>query len=273
MLGPYRDPASVEPEPPAEPMPDRCVPEEAPRCPGYPPVAAAGRPAVPPAYAKALSAAATLLFLFGCACISAITWTVTSTLTEARAAKQRAANAGPQTASVPVQVPSFEVVMQALAAQNARHAEPGPVAMASPFLSPFASTTASTLALLGGESHQADVLWRRAESLAKLGVAITLARATVAPEAIGSRDWLGEILRPDRYGDGLYVWPNGGMTTAAMLGLRRGDLVTAIDGYSVLNPDSALRAYASLLRERSKSSIVELVREGRRVALRIDLPS
>jgi hypothetical protein len=268
MLGPYRDPASVETEPPAEPLPDRCVPEEA-RCPGCPPVAVAGRPPVPPAFAKALSAAATLLLLIGCASLSAITWTVTSTLAEARAAKLRSAEGEAQARSAPVQVPPFGVVLQALAEQQARRAEPAPAAG----VSPLASTTASMLALLGGESHRAEVLWRRAETLSKEGVALTLARATVAPGAIAGGDALGEILRPDRYGEGLRVWPTGGPTTAAMLGLRKGDLVTAVNGWSVLDPASSLHAYASLTRERPRSAVVELVRDGRRVALRVDLTS
>ena len=57
-------------------------------------------------------------------------------------------------------------------------------------------------------------------------------------------------------------WP------AAMLGLRAGDVVTAINGFALRRREDAMRAQGQL--PAVKGAVVELVRNGRPVVLRVD---
>src|SRR5271165_6737017 len=96
MLGPYRDLVTVE----ADTLPDACVPRNAcpQRCPHAPLSPPRGLPA---AFAKALSASVTLLLLVGSASISAVTWTVTTTILRARAEPPAEMASPPQPRAAP----------------------------------------------------------------------------------------------------------------------------------------------------------------------------
>jgi type II secretory pathway component PulC len=56
--------------------------------------------------------------------------------------------------------------------------------------------------------------------------------------------------------------------SAAMLGLRAGDVVTALNGFALRRPEDAMRAQGQLPAVRG--AVVELVRDGQPVVLRVD---
>jgi membrane-associated protease RseP (regulator of RpoE activity) len=234
MADPYRTQLSVD----TDPLPDRCIPadERACDCPLHAPrrLGASGLP-----FAQALSMAATLLLLVGSASLGAVTWTVTTTILEAR------------------QLP------------HAR--SPGPrVAQRTPRLD-------RTLSALGPETHDADALWTRAERLAAEDRAVTLVRATVAPDAL---DALRATARVEPVipggGRGLPRERRGGVRVAsaepgslpALLGLRPGDVVTAVDGIALRRPGDVTRALAGSTL--SRGVVVELRRGRRWIVMRLD---
>ncbi len=218
MLGPYRDPAPAC----ADVLPDSCVPEGDPTrcCPGLSaptPAGVAPRRAGPSVHVRALTAAATLLLLVSSASISAITWTVTSTILAERA--QRSA----------IEPPPFGLVVQAMAASGwrAQHAPQPP-----------------SLDGLGTDTHDVDALWSRAQWRAASGSAITLARASVDPGALADGMGAARIVADPRGGLGVVDLDQG--SAAAIVGLRRGDLVTAVNGFALRRPDDARRAWAAV---------------------------
>ncbi len=232
MLDPYRSPGPVD----ADLLP---------------------RTALPSGFAKALSAAATLLLFGGSASLSAMTWTVTSTL--ARLAPSRAEavqTAGPQW---PRAIPAPPVARHEHAPRPEPRPRPLPVAQAP------AGWSGSILGSLGPDTHDVDTLWQRAEKVAADTGALTLVRATMAPAAM-RRDLAMNRLVPHRGGLGVVKLGEGSLE--ALFGLKQGDLVTAINGYSLRSPEGALSAYASSSADHG--AVVELVRAGKLVALRID---
>jgi hypothetical protein len=270
MLDPYRTPGPVDADLPAEPLPDRCAPPAVPACPGRSAASRTPRAPIPAGYAKALSAAATLLLLVGSASLSAMTWTVTRTLASASALYEHAAAAH---SLQKVDLPVPPVPHKAKRAP-APHEDQDPMELAWP--------VRSILGSLGRPTHDPEVLWKRAEQLAEGTGSVTLARARVLPEALssalepieGPRRWNGIRLLdtgaggepasfPRTPGRGQEPDPLG-----RMFGLSRGDRVTAINGYDVNRPQSALEAYATV---RSRGvAVVELVRDRRLVALRVE---
>jgi S1-C subfamily serine protease len=185
---------------------------------------------LPPVFLKALSASATLLLLVASASLSAVAWTVTATLLEGRGA--RLADALPSRTRAP-RVPS--------------------------------------LASLGPESHDAEVLWGRAERFASVRHdELTLVRATLSPEVLEAADTPARVVHEPGLGGGLYVADVGPTSQAAMIGLRPGDLITAVNGFALRHPDAAVRALGTL--HTGGEAVVELVRGGRAIALRIRAP-
>jgi hypothetical protein len=188
-------------------------------------------------------------------------------MAEARAARGHVREVAQQ-ASPPIALPSLAKLQQMFLDQAARSAASGRPAGA------LRSAAPSALALLGEETHEVDALWERAQAVSRGGYRLTVARATVAPGVLARPADLLELAHPDRRGEGLRISAEEGLAPAALLlGLRKGDLITAVNGYSVLHPESALHAYASLAQSPPRSAIVELVRGGQRVVLRIDLAS
>lgn len=229
MLGPYREPVLIV----ADPLPRSCVPEDAPgrvRCP--PPARA-----FPSGFFKALSAAATLLLLVSSASLAAITWTITSTLISA-----------PERLSLHVP----EAFMNDRAA-----ARPAPYRARGPL--PFDAGT-----------HQVEAIWAREQWTAAQGPWLTLARATVAPGAFAPEMFAGagahaRVVHEPR---GLRLVELDEGSTATLVGLRQGDLITAINGFALRRPDDAVRAYEEVAAGRAV--VIELLRNGRPVALRVD---
>ena len=230
MLGPYRDPVPTDPDV----LPDTCVPKEgAAPCqrlhvlPCPPPARS-----LPPAFGKAFAGAATLLLLVASASMSAITWTVTSTIRSARTP-----HAGDEVAQQVVQQtdgrgPSLELVRQ------------------------------------GVETHDVEVLWGRAVRLAGTHKRLTLARAVVASEALSGGVERARLVADRR--DALRIADLDERSAAALVGLRRGDLLTAVNGFALRRPADATRAWQRI---KGRSMVLELLRDGRRVALRIDRAS
>jgi hypothetical protein len=123
------------------------------------------------------------------------------------------------------------------------------------------------------DTHDPDALWARAEWARERYGAPTLVRATIAPGALGLATLPVRVAfekgSSDRPVLRVLDAPEG--SSARLLGLRPDDRITAVNGFRLDRPDDALSAYAHLTA--GKSAIVELWREGRTVALRIDAAS
>jgi membrane-associated protease RseP (regulator of RpoE activity) len=180
---------------------------------------------------KVVTAAATLLLLVGSASVAAISW---------------AAMRSSFTGEDPRPTNSPENVTQAAAP-------------------PPQVPRAQELIRLGTATHEVEVLWARAQRVAALGSGLTLARATVAPGALASADTDVRTMHETR---GMWVVDIDRRSPAALLGLRAGDLVTAINGFALGKMDEASKAYEAV--GEGRSVVVELDRQGRRVALRVD---
>ena len=253
MLGPYREPVPVPVDVDLipEPLPDRCI--TAPQgCAQRPPPAVTSVPAplLPPAFARALSASATLLLLAASTSIFTNTWIAASAFANARHEKAPA--------SAPRALPGTEQ----MAKRPASYPHPPAAKRPVPFHTaprPFDTDRGgSLLARLGPLSHHVDTLWKRAEDAGTF----TLARATVVRGAVAPGDpmtWVGEP-------NGLRVtnvdppWP------VSLIGLRRGDLITGINGFTMGRPEDAAFARVAL----GGNAVVELLRDGKLVVLRID---
>jgi hypothetical protein len=238
MLGPYRDSVPLE----ADPLPDACVPEREPRqrCP-YEPRASGLGLASSRFLRRAVSASATLLLLVASASLSAITWTVTENLVAARRLREEALKMG---------------------------ALPPDLGSGSFCATPKAP--AFTVPLDAAETHDVDALWARAKRSARLNGSPTIARASLSPAAFSGVTAPVHVAfeaGPSGIG-GLRVLDAAEGSHAALLGLRAGDRITSVDGYGLRRPDDALVAYAHLAQ--GTSALIELVRDGRAIALRVD---
>ncbi len=183
-------------------------------------------PRVRSRWVAAVSSAATLLLLVASASLGAIAWTVIAAPLAGRA-----------------RLPGFV-------------ADDLP---AAPFHAPVPPA-------FGAERHDVDAVWARARRQAARGSGLTLARATVAPEALSLG--AGDATRVVHEKHGLRLVAVDDSSSAALLGLRRGDLVTAINGRPLRRPEDAARAYDEVIS--GHGVVVELLRAGRPVALRVD---
>jgi hypothetical protein len=142
-------------------------------------------------------------------------------------------------------------------------------AAALPAPGPWAVREAPLLEL-GSITHNPEELWRRAEHLAATNAPLTLVRAEYAPEAVGRvrlpQRALRECARPEE--DGVRVVDAGPDSPAALLGLRRGDLITSVNGYSLQRSGDA--RHAGLELAVASRLVIELTRGNRVVALRVD---
>lgn len=126
----------------------------------------------------------------------------------------------------------------------------------------------AALATLGPETHAVDELWRRAEQLAAAGSGVVLLRTEI-PGASGSLpiDGVGTSrLRPEQ-GAGVRVFGLAPRSTPVLAGLENGDLITAVNGYPMRAPEAALQAYPEV--QRAHAAVLELVRDHRRIVLRV----
>ena len=119
-------------------------------------------------------------------------------------------------------------------------------------------------------THRVDAIWARAQRKAARGSWLTLARATVAPGAFsaGGRGSFEHRVHVAHEPRGLRLMELQEGSPETLLGLRAGDLVTAINGYALRRPTEAFRAYHEIATGRGV--VVELLREGKPVALRVD---
>jgi membrane-associated protease RseP (regulator of RpoE activity) len=119
-------------------------------------------------------------------------------------------------------------------------------------------------------THDVDAIWDRAQQKAARGSWLTLARATVAPGAFsaGRRGSFEHRVHVAHEPRGLRLMELQEGSPETLLGLRAGDLVTAINGYALRRPTEAFRAYHEVAAGRG--IVVELLREGKPVALRVD---
>ena len=122
-------------------------------------------------------------------------------------------------------------------------------------------------------SGPADVedLWRRAEQLAESGEA-SLARATLPRSLADDAAAAGSIhVAPEpRTGGavGRRVLSVGERGAAAIAGVRAGDFITAVNGVRFVAPSDGARAFAAA--RASRTVVAELLRDGKRVFLRVD---
>jgi hypothetical protein len=253
MLGPYRDTVTIDVPLLVEPLPDRCIPlPQGCSHPSPPAVAPAIRPgpSLPPFFGKALAASASILLLSASGFFATGAWINASSFLAARAVQARApAPAGNEkTAKRAVRPPP-----RPPAPKRAMTALPGPRPVPLD-----GSPVWSVLAAMGQPTHDVDTLWRRAQSSG----AYTMARAAAVRGAAQPVDPLHWIQQPGW----LEVtgadprWPN------VFSGLRPHDRILAINGTPLRGMHIAQFAMVAL----GGNALVELIRDGKLVALRID---
>jgi hypothetical protein len=253
MNGPYRSPALVH----VDPLPNACVPDRAVHA-SFP---------LPPAFAKALAAAATLLLLMGSASLGAITWTVVTT--PARSAPAESA----MDAQRALQSAQYAFPLAPRSARReASRREPAPrqPSLRQP---PRRDPPPSQLSALGPETHDVEVLWARALRLAaKVPGRTTLQRATIPASAMTASALAHEQIRvahEDHPGaSGLRVLSLDARSAPAQAGLLPGDLVTGINGFALQTPGAFSSAWTGATT--AQAVVVELQRGGRPLALRVD---
>jgi hypothetical protein len=120
----------------------------------------------------------------------------------------------------------------------------------------------SILGSLGQPTHDPEVLWKRAENLAAGTGVATLARARVLPAVLANA--LEPVLLT-RSSTGMRLSAPGSEPLERMFGISHGDVVMAVNGY---RSEAIAEAYTDVLRQ--GVAVVEVVRERRLVALRIE---
>ncbi|MEZ4313206.1 MAG: PDZ domain-containing protein [Polyangiaceae bacterium] len=127
-----------------------------------------------------------------------------------------------------------------------------------------------SLSALGSPSHAPDELWSRAERLSTAGFDVVLSDNMLPAEAATQlATELGPAARiaPVAGLGGIRILRLGNGPLARSAGLREGDILTALNGYPLLQPDSALEAYSSLSTQRT--AVIEVRRGDRTVFLRL----
>jgi hypothetical protein len=270
-MQPYRTPAVVD----ANPLPSACVTERT----------ASRWRVLPPVLVRALAAAGVLFLLVSTASIGAVTWTVVTAYPRRAVADsvppaQAAAPAPFSCAARPPPRP------RAQRASSMRAHTPRDPAMRPPFppaprpLSPASrpdprGAAWSALALSGPvQTHDIEKLWSRAQELRSHGSGSTLARSemplhALSPEAL-EHDHLGVVRGVGAAGAaGLRVTALDARSPAARAGLRRGDLVSGINGYAMDRPETLLHAWNDAAAARA--AVLEIDRPGAgRLVMRID---
>jgi len=129
------------------------------------------------------------------------------------------------------------------------------------------------LGTAGAESHDPDVLLPRALRLLSDGLDMKIERATLTErevtEATRDTSWsVSPLKRHDQViGFLLNRAPRGSL--AAKIGLRSGDIVTAVNGHPITSPDQALSVYAHVRDQRR--ALFEIIRGDRRVVLLVQM--
>ena len=128
-----------------------------------------------------------------------------------------------------------------------------------------------SLSALGRPTHAPDELFRRAKALTAAGIDLLLTetRITTSTRDAIERDLTPSArIAPALVLPGIRIWslPPGSLARAA--GLTEGDLITAVNGYTLDTPDAALAAYTSL--RQGNAAVVELLRAGRPMVIKVD---
>ncbi|MFT3764383.1 MAG: PDZ domain-containing protein [Minicystis sp.] len=198
----------------------------------------APRPAALFAVPKAVTASATVFLLVASASLSAIAYTVVSTkLRNAGLTEPPAQQAAMPQMATPIVIPGFAPI----------------------------STAASP------EARAVEEIWGDAERLAAAGGGVTLVRATL-PRNVAESALEGGAVRvvhePRKGTSGLRVVDVDEPSAAALAGVRRGDVITMVNGFPMNTPEDGKRAFASV--RAARALVADVWREGRRMVLRVD---
>ena len=134
--------------------------------------------------------------------------------------------------------------------------------------SPRALLAPLGLSSLGASTHDPSALLARATRLRSEGADLTLTRSLL-PLPVDRA--LAEAFAPHARiaagfatgGIEILSLPRG--STAALAGLQRGDVVTAVNGHALTKPEAALDAYSSVLA--TGIAVLEVIRDERRIVL------
>lgn len=288
MLGPYRIPAEVE----ADPSPTPCIAggyAGPGRCPGCSPMRAHparfhARIDIAPAalfersspfagaFGKAFAAAATTLLFSASFAVAAVTWTVISQQAGRRqvAAARAVAEAAERAARLHGHAHKHDL------RTSVAPALPQSSVTAAPARPPTAAPLTSLLAELGPPTHAPAELWKRAERLRAAGVDLTLTRVRMPalpdgapPDLVASARIVPELR--DGVPVGVRFFGVRPRSALGFTGLENGDLVTAVNGFGMADPNAALLGWTAA--REARAVVVELVRGGRKVVLDIEWPA
>ncbi len=135
-------------------------------------------------------------------------------------------------------------------------------------MTPRAFTPPLDLSTLGALTHDPATLLARATRLLGDGADLTLTRSTL-PMPIQKA--IEEGFAPHARIAARLAW--GGVeikslplgSTASLVGLQRGDVLTAINGYALIKPEDVIEAHRSLLA--TGVAVLEVIRGERRVVI------
>jgi membrane-associated protease RseP (regulator of RpoE activity) len=250
MRGPYRTPASVDPDLPLAPF----------------------RPAGLDRWLRAVSGAAIVFLLTASAGIISVMREVAQSHT-ARAQVQ-AASPGKPAKPKPAKPKPPPPVAETASPPPAIDAPPPPAScggVASPAAPSPVALSPVALSPEGSPTHVPAELWRRAQALSAAGADLTLSRTTLPMPLVGA----GEAsiasqariaYRPER--GGVLIEGLPARSAALLAGIAAGDVVTALNGYALTSPDAAIEGYESV--HATRIAVLEILRAGRRIVLQID---
>jgi hypothetical protein len=244
MVSPYRTPAPVEPSPdlPLHMAPCACCAPCACRS----------------LWTKGVTALSLFLLSGAAASVMALAWRVTT--------------APPPTRVHVLHVPVQAAQEPAARDRDAPHGRPDPRTLHDHRAGlPIGVRPGFTLGSLGRRtSRSPEELWARAVTLAGSGVDLILSETTLPRRSMKDLEHeLGPVARIDPSGElpGVHIATLAPGSLARAVGLQEGDIVTAVNGYPLTRPETALEAYTSVWNE--QAAVIELRRGGRAIVLRL----
>ncbi len=237
----YRTPAAVAPEP----LPNACVPD----------AAAPEWRHLTPALVRAVGAAATLFLLANSACLVAVAWRVLT-------APARDAAPGPPLVQAAAPAP--------LACTRPPVPAPGP--LVTWVGASVHGWDESALSLSGPHgTNDVDELWSRAQRIHESSPGLHLSRSVIPLHALTSAA-LGTDLHvgywPGPGAPGLRVTEIDPRSPAVRAGLRRGDVITGVNGVAPVTPERVREAWDDVAARRT--AVLEIARPAGTLVLRVD---